>query len=77
VTVSTTLGGAPDVLYPARVEITEPALRGEEDVMENVLVYLVGAIGLIGAALFIGVFFARQGGNSHSEVIIPNEEFVG
>ncbi|GBE30972.1 hypothetical protein BMS3Bbin04_02012 [bacterium BMS3Bbin04] len=45
--------------------------------MESVLAYLVGAMGLVGAAIFIGVFFARQGGSNRSEVVIPNEEFVG
>jgi hypothetical protein len=45
--------------------------------MENVLAYAVAAMGLIGAAIFIGVFFARQGGGNRSEVIIPNETYVG
>lgn len=41
--------------------------------MENVLPYIIGAMGLIGAALFIGVFFAKQGGGNRADVIIPNE----
>ena len=35
--------------------------------------YIVGAMGLVGAALFIGVFFAKQGGSDRADVIIPNE----
>ncbi len=71
------MGGAPSVPYPARVEKTEPAPRGEEDEMENLLAYAVLAIGLVGAAIFIGVFFARQSGGNRSDVVIPNETFVG
>jgi len=45
--------------------------------MENVLAYVVAAMGLIGAAIFIGVFFARQSGVNHAEVVIPEETYVG